>query len=60
LLTRQQAAFRGGRFDRIRGDYEMTDQERQMAGPGIIGPLWTPKPESPGEGADGADEPSEE
>jgi hypothetical protein len=60
LLTRQQAAFRGGRFDRIRGDYEMTEQERQMAGPGIIGPLWTPKPEPPAEGADGTDEPSEE
>ena len=56
LLTRQQAAFRGGRFDRIRGDYEMTEQERQMAGPGIIGPLWTPKPEEPESG----EEPSEE
>lgn len=56
LLTRQQAAFRGGRFDRIRGDYEMTEQERQMAGPGIIGPLWTPKPEEPEPG----EEPSEE
>jgi NADH-quinone oxidoreductase subunit C len=56
LLTRQQAAFRGGRFDRIRGDHEMTEQERQMAGPGIIGPLWTPKPEEPEAG----EEPSEE
>jgi len=56
LLTRQQAAFRGGRFDRIRGDYEMTEQERQMAGPGIIGPLWTPQPEEPESG----EEPSEE
>lgn len=42
LLTRQQAAFRGGRFDRIRGDYEMSEQERLMAGPGVVGPLWTP------------------
>ncbi len=47
LLTRQQAAFRGGRFDRIRGDYEMTEQERQLASPGIVGALWTPKPETP-------------
>jgi NADH-quinone oxidoreductase subunit C len=59
LLTRQQAAFRGGRFDRIRGDYEMTEQEREMAGPGVVGPLWTPKPEAPPEAAEG-DEPSEE
>lgn len=56
LLTRQQAAFRGGRFDRIRGEYEMTDQERQMAGPGIVGPLWTPKPPEPeGPDADGGE-----
>ncbi len=47
LLTRQQAAFRGGRFDRIRGDYEMTEQERQLASPGIVGALWTPEPETP-------------
>ena len=47
LLTRQQAAFRGGRFDRIRGEYEMNDQERSMAGPGVVGPLWTPEPEEP-------------
>ncbi len=47
LLTRQQAAFRGGRFDRIRGDYEMTEQERQMSRPGIVGALWTPEPETP-------------
>ena len=46
LLTRQQAAFRGGRFDRIRGDYEMTEQERELASTGIVGPLWTPKPEA--------------
>jgi NADH/F420H2 dehydrogenase subunit C len=59
LLTRQQAAFRGGRFDRIRGDYEMTEQERQMAGPGVVGPLWTPKPEAPPEAAE-SDEPSED
>jgi NADH-quinone oxidoreductase subunit C len=53
LLTRQQAAFRGGRFDRIRGEYEMNDQEREMAGPGIVGALWTPKPPEPeGEGAE--------
>jgi NADH-quinone oxidoreductase subunit C len=44
LLTRQQAAFRGGRFDRIRGDYEMTEQERKLTSAGIVGPLWTPKP----------------
>lgn len=47
LLTRQQAAFRGGRFDRIRGDYEMNEQERQMAGAGIVGALWTPEPPAP-------------
>jgi NADH-quinone oxidoreductase subunit C len=47
LLTRQQAAFRGGRFDRIRGDYEMTEQERQLSSTGIVGPLWTPKTETP-------------
>ena len=46
LLTRQTAAFRGGRFDRIRGDYEMTEQERTLASTGIVGPLWTPKPEA--------------
>lgn len=46
LLTRQQAAFRGGRFDRIRGEYEMSEQERQMAGPGVVGPLWTPSPKT--------------
>ena len=44
LLTRQQAAFRGGRFDRIRGEHEINEQERQMAGPGIVGALWTPTP----------------
>lgn len=47
LLTRQQAAFRGGQFDRIRGDYEMNEQEREMAGPGIVGALWTPTPPEP-------------
>ena len=47
LLTRQQAAFRGGRFDRIRGDYEMTEQERALASTGIVGPLWTPPAEAP-------------
>jgi len=47
LLTRQQAAFRGGRFDRVRGDYEMNEQERMMASAGIVGPLWTPKPPTP-------------
>ena len=47
LLTRQQAAFRGGRFDRIRGDYEMTEQEREIASKGVVGPLWTPKPAAP-------------
>lgn len=46
LLTRQQAAFRGGRFDRIRGDYVMTEQERTLASTGIVGPLWTPEPET--------------
>ena len=46
LITRQQAAFRGGRFDRIRGDYEMTEVERQLAGPGVVGSLWTPAPET--------------
>ena len=51
LLTRQQAAFRGGRFDRIRGDYEMTDEERKLAATGVTGPLWTPKPPAP-EGGD--------
>ena len=45
LLTRQHVAFRGGRFDRIRGEFELTEQERQMAGPGIVGPLWSPKEE---------------
>lgn len=54
LLTRQQAAFRGGRFDRIRGDYEMSEQERQMAGAGITGALWTPKPPAP-EAEEGGD-----
>lgn len=49
LLTRQQAAFRGGRFDRIRGEYEMTEQEREMAEPGVVGALWTPKPPEPEE-----------
>jgi len=58
LLTRQQAAFRGGRFDRIRGEYEMNDQERAMAGPGIVGALWTPKPAEPEE-AEPASEPEE-
>ncbi len=57
LLTRQQAAFRGGRFDRIRGDYEMTEQERQLASPGIVGALWTPAPEAPEAAA--AEEPGE-
>jgi NADH-quinone oxidoreductase subunit C len=47
LLTRQQAAFRGGRFDRIRGDYEMNEQERQMASGGVVGALWTPEPPAP-------------
>ncbi len=47
LITRQQAAFRGGRFDRVRGDYEMNEQERIMAGPGVVGALWTPKPPTP-------------
>ena len=47
LLTRQQAAFRGGRFDRIRGDYEMTEQERNLSSAGVVGPLWTPKPPAP-------------
>lgn len=56
LLTRQQAAFRGGRFDRIRGDYEMTEQERQMAGPGVVGPLWTPEPEKEGKQTSGGEE----
>ena len=56
LLTRQQAAFRGGRFDRIRGEYEISDQERAMAGPGVVGPLWTPpaeesEPAEPPEGS---------
>jgi NADH-quinone oxidoreductase subunit C len=49
LLTRQQAAFRGGRFDRIRGEYEINEQEREMAGPGIVGALWTPEPDEPAE-----------
>lgn len=44
LLTRQQAAFRGGKFDRIRGEQEITEQEREMAGPGVVGQLWTPEP----------------
>ena len=57
LLTRQQAAFRGGRFDRIRGDYEMTEQERQLSSAGIVGALWTPKPEAPEPAAD--EEPGE-
>ncbi len=47
LLTRQQAAFRGGRFDRIRGEYEINEQEREMAGPGVVGALWTPQPDEP-------------
>ena len=47
LLTRQQAAFRGGRFDRIRGDYEMTEVERKLSAAGVTGPLWTPKPDAP-------------
>jgi NADH-quinone oxidoreductase subunit C len=47
LLTRQQAAFRGGRFDRIRGDYEMTEQERTLSSKSVVGPLWTPKPPAP-------------
>jgi NADH-quinone oxidoreductase subunit C len=47
LLTRQQAAFRGGRFDRIRGDYEMNEQERMMSGAGVVGSLWTPQPATP-------------
>lgn len=51
LLTRQQAAFRGGRFDRIRGEYEMSEQERRMAEPGVVGALWTPKPPEPDEPA---------
>jgi len=55
LLTRQQAAFRGGRFDRIRGDYEMTEQEREMAGPGVVGALWKPKPKTEESDADGAE-----
>lgn len=60
LLTRQQAAFRGGRFDRIRGDYEMNEQERQMASGGVVGALWTPKPPAaetpePPEGGEPAD-----
>ena len=49
LLTRQQAAFRGGRFDRIRGEYEINEQEREMAGPGVVGALWTPQPDEPDE-----------
>ena len=57
LLTRQQAAFRGGRFDRIRGDYEMTEQERALASTGIVGPLWTPKPEdTEAEASEGTDQ----
>ena len=60
LLTRQQAAFRGGRFDRIRGDYEMSEQERQMSSAGIVGALWKPKPPpppaaDPAEGGDGGE-----
>ena len=49
LLTRQQASFRGGRFDRIRGEYEISEQEREMAGPGVVGALWTPQPDEPAE-----------
>ena len=56
LLTRQQAAFRGGRFDRIRGEYELSDQEREMVGPGVVGPLWTPEPAQPEGSADHDDE----
>jgi len=56
LLTRQQAAFRGGRFDRIRGDYQMTEQERQLASTGVVGPLWTPKPPAPAPQAPSAPE----
>lgn len=46
LLTRQQAAFRGGQFDRIRGEYELNEQEREMAAPGLVGALWTPEPDA--------------
>lgn len=56
LLTRQQAAFRGGRFDRIRGEYELSDQEREMVGPGVVGPLWTPEPPAPEGAANNADD----
>jgi NADH-quinone oxidoreductase subunit C len=59
LLTRQQAAFRGGRFDRIRGEYEMTEQERVMAAPGIVGALWTPPADEPETESDPGDEPGE-
>lgn len=44
LLTRQQAAFRGGQFDRIRGEQTINEQEREMAGPGVVGALWVPEP----------------
>ena len=44
LLTRQQAAFRGGQFDRIRGEQPLNAQEREMAGPGVVGALWEPAP----------------
>lgn len=57
LLTRQQAAFRGGRFDRIRGDYEMSEQERLLSSKSVVGPLWTPKPPAPE--PEGGGEPSE-
>jgi NADH-quinone oxidoreductase subunit C len=59
LLTRQQAAFRGGRFDRIRGDYEMTEKERELASPGIVGALWTPKPPASAADPETSDESSE-
>ncbi len=45
LLTRQQAAFRGGQFDRIRGEQPINEQEREMAGPGVVGALWEPPAE---------------
>jgi len=57
LLTRQQAAFRGGRFDRIRGDYEMSDQERTLASAGVVGPLWTPPAPAPAETPEAQDAP---
>ncbi len=52
LITRQQAAFRGGRFDRVRGDYEMNEQERTMASAGVVGALWTPEPAESVEGSE--------